>query len=454
MGLSFPERPGLLTDLYELTMAAGYLAAGKADDVATFELSIRRLPPNRSFLLAAGLEQAIEYLLHLSFSGEDIDYLRGLPVFEHADPAFFEYLRGLRFTGEAWAVPEGTVVFAEEPLLRVTAPIAQAQIAETYLLATLTYQTMVATKAARVMEAAAGRTVVEFGTRRAHGAHTGLLAARAAFIAGCAGTSNVLAGKHWGIPVYGTAAHSWTMAFGDEEEAFRRLLDVLREQTILLVDTYDAREATRTAVRLGRRFRGVRLDSGDLLAQSREVRRILDDAGYQDAMIMASGDLDEYRIAELVAASAPLDAFGVGTDLVTSRDAPSLNGIYKLVQIERGGVVHYPAKFSKGKISYPGKKQVFRFPREGTMERDLLARDQEAFADAQPLLQPVLRDGRLVTPLPSLAEARARAASDLARLPEPSRRLRNAQPYAMGRSPALEALLEEARARSLSATTE
>ena len=441
------DRPGLLTDLYELTMAAGYLAAGRADDVATFELSVRRLPANRSFLLAAGLEQAVEYLLGLAFSGQDIEYLRRLPVFEHIDPAFFEYLREMRFTGDLWAVPEGAAIFGEEPLLRVTAPLAQAQIVETCLMATLTYQTMVATKAARLVESAPGRTIVEFGARRAHGPEAGVLAARASYIGGCAGSSNVLAGKRWGIPVYGTAAHSWVMAFAQEEEAFRRFLDVFHEKAILLVDTYDPLEGTRTAVRLGRPFHGVRLDSGDLLAQSREVRRILLEAGHGDAIIMASGDLNEHKIAALLGKGAELDAFGVGTELVTSRDAPSLNAIYKMVEMSRDGCVSYPAKFSEGKITYPGKKQVFRFPHAGEYEYDIVACEQEQFPGGQALLEPVLRAGRLAAPLPSLAEARERAAHDLGRLPAAVRRLREPRAYPVRRSAALEALLEQARSQ-------
>ncbi len=441
------SRLGLLTDLYELTMAAGYLAAGKGQEIATFELSVRRLPANRSFLLVAGLEQAVEYLLGLSFNGEEIDYLRGLPAFQYTDPAFFDYLRQFCFTGEVWAMPEGTVAFAEEPLLRVTAPIPQAQIVETYLMATLSYQTLVATKAARVVEAAGGRMVVEFGTRRAHGPEAGLTAARASYIAGCAGTSNVLAGQRWGIPVYGTAAHSWIMAFPEEREAFRCFLDVFREKTILLVDTYDPEEATRTAVRLGRPFRGVRLDSGDLAAQSKAVRQILDAGGHRDAIIMASGDLDERKIAALLADRAPLDAFGVGTELVTSRDAPALNAIYKLVEIERSGAAEYPAKFSEGKITYPGKKQVFRFLRDGLYHHDVVACESEAFAGGEPLLAPVLRAGRLAAPLPSLQESCERARHSLRLLPEAYRRLTGPEEYPVSRSEALEALLLEVRSR-------
>ncbi|MBI1955180.1 MAG: nicotinate phosphoribosyltransferase, partial [Acidobacteria bacterium] len=289
-----PARAGLQTDLYELTMAAAYWQCGKSQDLATFELSIRSLPPQRSFLLAAGLEQAVEYLERLSFHKAEMDFLRKHPAFEGVNPDFFDYLAGLRFTGTVWAAPEGSIVFAEEPLLRVTAPVIEAQIAETYLLSMLTYQTTVATKAARMVQASGGRGIVEFGTRRAHGPAAGLLAARASYIAGCLGTSNVLAGFELGIPIYGTLAHSWMMAFEDEEEAFRQFAEVYGPKTVLLVDTYDSAEAVRKALRLRLPFRGVRLDSGNVDEISRQVRKLLDAGGRTDALILASGDLNEY----------------------------------------------------------------------------------------------------------------------------------------------------------------
>lgn len=444
----FGTRRALLTDLYELTMAAAYFASGKAEETATFELSIRRLPENRSFLLAAGLEQALDYLLDFSFSLEEIEFLRRHPMFESVPPAFFDHLAGLRFTGEAWAAPEGTVVFAEEPLLRITAPVVQGQIAETYLLSMLTFQTMVATKASRVVEAAAGRRVVEFGTRRAHGPEAGLLAARAAYIGGCVGTSNVLAGKQFGIPTFGTAAHSWTMAFDEEEQAFRAFLDVFGDKSTLLLDTYDALEGARTAARLPYRFRGVRLDSGEVVEQSKQVRQILDQGGHPEAVIMASGDLNEYRIREFLEQGAPLDAFGVGTDLVTSRDAPSLSGIFKLVEMDRGGSVHYTAKFSDEKATWPGKKQVFRFSDEqGRYAYDVIGREGEEQAGAEALLRPVLEGGRLVAPLPELAGIRQAAAANLARLPDQYRRLENPETYPVRRSRALDQLMEQVRER-------
>ncbi len=443
----------LLTDLYELTMAAAYFAHHKQAERATFELSIRRLPENRSFLLAAGLEQAVEHLQNLKFSSDDLRYLKRHPMFEKVPAAFFDYLAGLRFTGDLWAVPEGSVIFAEEPMLRITAPVVEAQIAETYLLSMLTYQTMVATKAARVVEAAQGRRIVEFGSRRAHGPQAGLLAARAAYLAGCAATSNTLAGKEFGIPTVGTAAHSWTMAFEDEEQAFNAFLDVFQERSTLLLDTYDCLEGARIAAGIPRGFQGVRLDSGDIVALSREVRRLLDSHGHLDASIMASGDLNEYRIREYLQAGAPLDSFGVGTDLVVSRDAPSLSGIFKLVEMERGGSIHYTAKFSDEKATWPGKKQVFRYSSAtGSFAHDVIGRAEEENGDhvgAEALLRPVMENGKLLAALPSLAEIRGQAANSLSRLPQRYRRLDQPDVYPVRRSQALEDLMEEVRERCL-----
>ena len=432
----------LLTDLYQLTMAAGYFEAGKTRDIAAFELSVRRLPPNRNFLLAAGLEQAVEYLTNLRFAGEEIEYLRGLPQFARASPAFFQALAGLRFTGDVHAVAEGTTVFANEPLLRVRAPLIEAQIAETYLLATIGFQTLIATKAARMVETAGGRAVVEFGTRRAHSPEAGVLAGRAAYIGGCIGTSNVLAGYRYGIPVFGTAAHSWVQSFPTEAEAFQRLQRLLGESTIYLIDTYDTLEGARQAARLGRPMWGVRLDSGNLTALSREVRKILDQAGLHDAKIMATGDLNEYKILELCAARVPIDSFGVGTDLATSADAPKLGAIYKLVELETAGEKRYTAKFSTDKTTMPGAKQVFRHP-----GRDEIALENETRpAEAQPLLQPVLCGGELVGPLPDVHAARRRAHESIEKLPKPMRSLFEAKdPYPVAYSRALLELFESVR---------
>jgi nicotinate phosphoribosyltransferase len=443
-----PARLGLLTDLYELTMAASYWETGKWQDTASFELSVRSLPPQRAFLMAAGLEQVMDYFQRLAFSGADIDFLRKHAAFQGIRKEFFDYLAGFRFTGTVWAAPEGAILFAEEPLLRVTAPIIEAQVVETYLLSMLTYQTTVATKAARMVQAAEGRGIVEFGTRRAHGPQAGLLAARASYIAGCRGTSNVLAGDELGIPVYGTAAHSWIMSFEEEEEAFRKFAEIHGARSILLIDTYDPIEGARKALRLGLPFRGVRLDSGNFLEGSRQVRKLLDAGGHADAVIMASGDLNEYLIEELARQNAPIDLFGVGTDLVVSRDAPALSGVYKMVEVQSGSRTRSTAKFSESKISYPGQKQVFRYSAPGgEYTRDVLGLASERFPQTVALLEPVMERGKLVQPLPGLEQIRERAASSLSRLPEGVRRLEGGAGYPVERSQALQNLLETLRSR-------
>ena len=413
----------LLTDLYELTMAAGYFDAGKADERATFELSIRRLPARRNFVLAAGLPQVVDYLLNLAFTTEEIEYLRSLPQFRSASPAFFEYLRGLRFTGDLFAVAEGTPLFAGEPALILRAPIVEAQIPETYLLAAITFPTLIATKATRLVSVAGGRPVVEFGTRRAHTAEAGVLGARAAYIGGCSATSNTLAGYRYGIPVSGTAAHSWVMSYACETEAFRHLQRTLGEFTVQLIDTYDPLEGARHAVKVGKPLWGVRLDSGDFVTLSREVRGILDAAGFTDAKIMVSGDLDEYRIRDLLAAGTPIDAFGVGTQLATSGDAPSMGAVYKMVELEISGIKRFTAKFSPDKQTRPGAKQIFR-----DEARDVVARSGEC-GKGEALLKPVILGGQLVEPLPSVEQARARAAAALAKLPEHLRQLDESEPW-------------------------
>lgn len=417
---------GLLTDLYELTMAAGYFAAGISEQTASFELSVRRLPPERGYVVAAGLAQAIDYLTSVGFSDDDIRYLGSLAQFRRAPAGFFERLRRFRFTGDVEAVPEGTPVFPGEPLVRVRAPLIEAQIAETYLLATVGFQSMVATKAARVVEAAAGRGVVEFGTRRAHSPAAGVLAARAAYLAGCTGTSNALAGARFGIPVFGTAAHSWVLAFPEEETAFRRLQELLGEATAYIVDTYDTLQGVRRAAALGRPLWGIRLDSGDLADLARRSRAILDAAGLGEARIMATGDLNEYRVRDLVAAGAPIDVFGVGTELATSADAPTLGAVYKMVEMESGGRTRYTAKLSAEKATYPGAKQVYRF---GDRDVVALAGEPHPGGGARPLLQPVAAAGRLVQPLAELAESRAYARKALAELPAGCRRLESPEAY-------------------------
>ncbi|HLW77939.1 MAG TPA: nicotinate phosphoribosyltransferase [Bryobacteraceae bacterium] len=435
---------GLLTDLYQLTMAAGYYEAGKTNERATFELFVRRLPHNRNFILAAGLPQAVEYLLNLRFTSQEIDYLRTLPHFARVDAGFFDLLAGLRFTGDLFAVPEGTPLFADEPFLTLRAPIIEAQIPETFLLSTIGFQSMIATKAARIVRAAMGQEVVEFGTRRAHSPEAGVLAGRAAYVGGCTGTSNTETGIRYGIPVFGTCAHSWVMSFAHERESFAALQKLLGEHTAYLIDSYDTLEGARRAAELGRPLWGVRLDSGNLIELAPAVRKILDDAGLPDAKIMATGDLNEYKIHELMAAHAPIDSFGVGTELSTSADAPRLGVVYKMVELGDGnGSRRYTLKLSEDKHTLPGAKQIFRYA-----HRDVLARSTECPScpeDAEPaeaLLRPVILNGKLIEPLPDATQARAHAAQSIAKLPNASRSLFHRDAWKVELSPELECLFE------------
>jgi nicotinate phosphoribosyltransferase len=441
------EYSGLLTDLYELTMAAGYLQTG-FDANATFELFVRHLPAKRNFLVAAGLEQALDFLEHVHFTADEIAFLRKHPVFCNIRDEFFNYLATFRFTGDVWAMPEGSLAFPGEPLLRVTAPIIEGQIMETYLLATLSYQTMIASKAARVVTAAQGRQVVEFGARRAHGSQASLLAARAAAIGGCEGTSNVLAGQKFGMNTYGTQAHSWVMAHENEREAFAHFLDAFPGHSVLLLDTYDVRTALKTILKMGRKPAGVRLDSGDLAKDSRWVRRELDRVGWKDVKIFASGDLDEYRIKKLVAQGAVIDAFGVGTALATPGDAPHLNLIYKLVEVERAGEVYEAAKLSAAKVTYPGRKQVLRHSNsKGQYIGDKITLDGEPSNGSEPMLIEVMRGGRRSAPAESISVLRGRCINSLARLPQKFLQINRSAVYPVRYSRSLKTMLEQVRRR-------
>jgi nicotinate phosphoribosyltransferase len=444
---SIREYSGLLTDLYELAMAAGYFQTGFEAN-ATFELFVRRLAPQRNFLVAAGLEQALDFAQNVRFSLDDVEYVRRHPAFGHVRADFFDYLPNFRFTGEIWAVPEGSIVFAGEPLLRVSAPVIEAQILETHLLSAINFQTMIASRAARVFLAAKGRPVVEFGARRAHGTEAGVFAARASWIAGCEGTSNVFAGHRFNIPTYGTQAHSWIMAYEDESEAFRRFVDVFPEHATLLVDTYNVRAAVKKIIASGRKPAGVRLDSGNLVAESRWVRQQLKRAGWNDVQIFASGDLDEHKTASLLRQGAEVDAFGVGSALVAPTDAPNLSMIYKLVEIERGGRVRQAAKLSEAKATYPGRKQVFRFTdARGKWKSDLIALADESYSEASPLLVPVMREGKRLAPAEPLAATRSRFLGATKHLPPRLLSLRHASPYPVRYSKRLKASLEEVRHR-------
>jgi len=449
---------GLLTDLYELTMAAGYVQK-HMDALATFELFVRQLPAQRNYLVAAGLEQTLEFLERVRFSSDEIAYLRGLPTFQHVGKEFFDYLADFRFSGDVWAIPEGTIFFPGEPVLRVTAPIGEAQIVETSLLSTIHFQTLIASKAARVTTAAAGRIVAEFGSRRAHGVEASVLAARAAFIGGCAGTSNTYAGHRFGIPVYGTQAHSWIMAHEDESEAFANFLDVFSGKSTLLVDTYDVHAAVEKIIALGREPGGIRLDSGDVLSDSRWARARLDGAGWHDVQIFASGDLDEHRIAALLRDGAQIDGFGVGTALSTSADAPHLGVIYKLAEITDANGIRMTAKYSEAKKTFPGRKQVSRrSDSRGSYVGDVIALEDERIDAAQPLLVPVMQEGKRLaaTSQPSnvhVREAQQRFVAAREHLPQHIVALEPAaEPYPVKYSARLEELSEATR-RALVQTT-
>jgi len=440
--LELDSHGALLVDLYELTMAAAYFEH-QVDCNATFELFVRQLPPQRAFLVAAGIEDALDYLADLRFHEEHLNFLRSLAVFHNVSSEFFEYLRQFRFAGDVDAVEEGTLIFAEEPLLQVSGPILAVQIVETYLLSVINFETLVASKAARVVRAARGRGVLEFGTRRAQGPEAGVRAARAAYLGGCVATSNVLAGFRYGIPLAGTAAHSWTQVFPTEAQSFQALLETFPEDAVLLIDTYDPLAGAETAATLGRKIAGVRIDSGDLLDKSCRVREILDRHGLPEAKIVASGDLNEYKVETLLSQGACIDLFGVGTDLATSRDVPALSVVYKLVETEHNGQVEYKSKFSEEKAYSPGRKQVFRFSDGAQYHHDLIARSSEEPSGGTPLLHPVMRHGRRLRPRPRLQDSRISVLANLDLLPEPYHALREAPAYPVAKSQALQRLLEE-----------
>lgn len=419
------EGDALLTDLYEFAMLDAYLAEGMHEE-AVFSLFVRRLPERRNYLLACGLEDALTFLEALRFTPPQLEYLASLGRFSDA---LLRYLEHFRFTGDVHALPEGTPVFGQEPLLEVVAPLPEAQLVETYLINQLHLQTMAASKAARVVEAAAGRPVVDFGLRRMHGTDAGLKVARAAYVAGVEATSNVLAGQRYGIPVAGTMAHSYVQAHDDELEAFRAYVRRFPEAT-LLVDTYDTLQGVQHVAKLARelgedfRVRAVRLDSGELISLAQASRWILDAAGLERVKIFASGGLDEEQVARLVAHEAPIDGFGVGTAMGVSEDAPHLDMVYKLVSYAGKGRM----KLSPAKVLYPGRKQVFREEADGLARRDVLARHGEALP-GRPLLREVLREGQRVPGAsPSLSEVRARARREVERLPARLRALSPARP--------------------------
>lgn len=477
----------LLTDFYELTMAYGYWKAQRTDLEAVFTYSFRQNPFHGGYTVSCGLEHAIDFLRNFRYDDADLAYLAGLrgtnerPLF---DAAFIEYLRGLRFTCDVDAALEGTVVFPHEPVLRVSGPIVQAQILETPLLTILNFQTLIATKAARVCSAARGEPVIEFGLRRAQGIDGGLSATRAAYIGGCASTSNVLAGRLLGIPVRGTHAHSWVMSFDSELESFQAYAKAMPSNCVFLVDTYDTLEGVRRAVQVGHWLRanghelaGVRLDSGDLAYFSIEARRILDEAGFPKAAIVASNELDEHIIDSLKEQGAMVNVWGVGTKLVTAYDQPALGGVYKLTAIRRPGEAwKHRIKLSEQavKISTPGIQQVRRFERKGSLLGDMvydvtmhpdgpsgprviidpldLTRRKRIPDDAaqEDLLRPIFRGGRPVYAPPLLEQVRAHVQRELARLHPSIKRFVNPHQYPVG----LEASLHEMKTKLILAARE
>ncbi len=437
----------LLLDLYELTMAESYLRC-KRNEKSTFDLFVRHLPERRSFLVSAGLEQILLFLERVRFTDESLCYLRNLGLFSED---FLGYLKNFRFTGTVYAIPEGEIYFPNEPVLVVTAPRIEAQIIETFLLNTFNFQSLIASKAARVVIAAEGRAVVDYSLRRDHGADAGMKVARASFIAGCVGTSNVLAGREFGIPVYGTMAHSYVMSFRSEIDAFREFVRDFPDNSTLLIDTYDVIEGAKNAIVVGkemersrRRLSGVRIDSGDLASLSTRVRAMLNEAGLNYVRIVLSGDLNEYRIKELIQKGAEADVFGVGTEMGTSKDAPALGGIYKLVEDNLGPRM----KLSEGKPSLPGRKSVFRIlGKEGRFEKDLIALDGEEIKlkNAYPLLVKVMENGNIIYDFPSLTKIRERFLENLQSLPDNLKKIEEAQQYNVEISPSLKSMMGDIR---------
>ncbi|WP_321345087.1 nicotinate phosphoribosyltransferase [Breoghania sp.] len=432
----------LVTDLYQLNMLEAYRAAGM-EGTAVFEFFARNMPDNRGFYMAAGLEQLVGFLQGARVDPAEIEWLRRTDDFSEQ---LARFLTEFRFTGHVDAVPEGTIVFADEPIVRITAPVAEAQLVETRLINFMQFQTLVATKAARMKLAAPGKGIVDFGLRRAHSGESGVLAARAAYLAGFDGTASVPAGRHFDIPLYGTMAHSFVQTFSDEVEAFRAFAVARPDQTVFLLDTYDTERAARRLVELaptlhaqGIKLKGVRIDSGDLAQMAHKVRAILDEGGLGHLAIVTSGGLDEYGLEKLTAKGAPIDLYGVGTALVTSDDQPSLDCGYKLKAYDGSA----RRKLAEGKTYWPGATQVYRrLDADGLIAGDHITSADEN-APGEPLLKPVLRNGELVEPLPSLMEIRAYAANQLERLPEGLKRLTGADSYPVTVSPKLQTLAED-----------
>jgi nicotinate phosphoribosyltransferase len=439
-----PERVELLTDLYELTMAASYFENGMADP-ATFSLFVRKYPSDRSYFVAAGLEDLLDYAANFRFSESDRAYLDSTGLFSQG---FLDYLKTLRFTGTVYALPEGEIFFQDEPILEVTAPIIEAQIVETFAINAINFPSVIATKAARCVHAAAGRRLVDFSLRRTHGIDAGLKVARSSYIAGFVATSNVMAGKLYGIPISGTMAHSYVSSFGDELDAFRAFARSFPDNTVLLIDTYDTIAGAHKAAvvgqemaRAGRKLMGVRLDSGDIASLSKEVRKILDDASLPDVHVFASSSFDEYKIAQTLEEDGNIDAFGVGTRMGVSSDAPYFDMAYKLVQYGERPIM----KLSTGKVNLAGEKQVFRRrDPQGRFLEDVIGTRDEATEEASPLLEHVMQDGRLLRKHPVLDEIRERFKENFSALDDKYKALQGAPSYPVKLSDRLKAVQKAA----------
>ena len=442
MEIKTGENLALLTDLYQLTMAQSYFQSQQLEP-ATFSLFIRSYPPNRSYFVAAGLNDVLEFLETFALDDAGIDYLRSRRLFSDD---FLDFLKGLRFTGEVWAIPEGRVFFTEEPVLEITAPIIEAQIVETFVINQINLQSLIATKAARCVHAARGRAVVDFALRRTHGIDAGMKVARSSYLAGFAGTSNVRAGQLYGIPIVGTMAHSFVSSFQDEIDAFRAFVASFPNNSILLIDTYDTLAGARKAVEVakemaarGERLQGVRIDSGDLAKLAVEVRNIFDAAGFHEVKIIGSGGLDEYDLGEFSDANVPYDSYGIGTKMGVSADAPWFDMAYKLVEFGGRPVL----KLSPGKASWPERKQVFRLrDTRGELQKDLVARRHENIPGAESLLKKVMENGAILGSLPSLQSSRSTFLDEFCQLPNSIKAIRNPALHPVEFSSQLQSLRE------------
>jgi len=437
----------LATDFYQLTMGAAYYqynlenGIDENEDIATFELFIRKFPRNRNYLIFAGLEQAIQYLLGARFTDRIIEFLREKAVFRNIDSNFFDdYLPNFKFNLDVWAMREGNFFFPNEPIIRVQGPMFHAQIVETYLLNVINFQTLIASKASRVKNVASDKILLEFGTRRSHSPLAGVYAARASYIAGFHGTSNVVADLELGINSSGTMAHSFVQKFDDELDSFESYYKIYGKDSILLIDTYDTEKGAQKCSKFGNKIRGVRIDSGDLIKHARNVRKILDNNGCEQVIIVASSDLNEYKIKEIIDKNAPIDAFGVGTELATSRDDPTIAGVYKLIEYNGASRI----KISEEKLTYPGKKQVYRiYHKNGNFKEDILSLENESPpSDSEALLIPIMKKGELTIKLPKLEDIQKFYLENIKKLPMSYKKLEELKIFELKISKKLQNLTE------------